>query len=90
MRLTKAVCAIYVVACLGALFLIPASAHGWLGLAPDSPVVAFAKLLSLPWSLLLAQVATQGVFGTVMLVAAAMALNLALIFAVGRWLARRR
>jgi hypothetical protein len=89
MRVTRAVCTVYVVVCLGALFLIPAGALGWLGGERDSMAGLFPHLLGMPWSLLVAQVANAGVFGRVVLVAAAMALNLAIIFSVGRWLARR-
>lgn len=79
----------YVLACLAALFLIPASAHGWLGVEPDPLAGLFAYLLGLPWSVLLAQVANAGLVGNLVLVATAMALNLAIIFAIGRWLTRR-
>ena len=89
MRITRAVCAAYVVACTGALFLILAGALGWLGREPGSVAGVFAQLLGLPWSLLAAQVANAGVVGRIVLVAATMALNLAIIFSIGRWLARR-
>jgi len=86
-RVARAVCAVYVVVCLAALLLIPADALGWLGGHPLAGLLA--DLLSMPWSLLVAQVADAGVFGRMMPAAAAMALNLAIIFSVGRWLARR-
>ena len=89
MRLTRAVCALYVAVCLVALFLIPASARGWFGVEPDPLAGVFAYLLSLPWSLLAARVAGASEFGNMVLIATAMALNLAIIFAVGRWLAHR-
>ena len=89
MRVTRAVCAVYVVACVAALLLVVAGSLGWLGGPPGPLVGLVADLLGMPWSLLAAQVANAGVFGRVVLVAAAMALNLAIIFSVGRWLARR-
>ena len=89
MRVTRAVCAVYVVLCLAALLLIPAGALGWLGGQPDSLAGLFADFLGMPWSLLVAQAPVADVFGRVATLAAAMALNLAIIFSVGRWLARR-
>ena len=89
MRATRLVCAAYVAACILALFLIPASARGWFGVERDPLAGVFAYLLSLPWSLVAARVAGASEFGNMVLIAAAMTLNLAIIFAVGRWLARR-
>lgn len=86
MRTTRTVCAVYVTACLLALFLTAATAVGWLARGPAG---WFADLLGLPWSLLVGQMADPGVVGEIVLVAAAMTLNLAIIFAVGRWLAER-
>jgi len=42
------------------LWLIPASAKGWLGITPDPLSAVFAILLALPWSILLS---TVGDFG---------------------------
>lgn len=87
MRATRAVCAVYAGVCL-AVLLIAAGALGWLGLARGW-AVPLADLLGLPWSLLVAQMADPGALGRVVLGAAAMTLNLAIIFQIGRWLARR-
>ena len=87
MRATRAVCAVYAGVCLTVL-LIAAGALGWLGLARGW-AVPLADLLGMPWSLLVAQMADPGALGRVVLGAAAMTLNLAIIFQIGRWLARR-
>lgn len=87
MKVTRAVCAVYALVCLAVLVAIAAGALGWLGLADSW--AALAGLLGMPWSLLVAQMSDPGVIGKVVLVAAAMALNLAIIFSVGRWLANR-
>lgn len=87
MRITRAVCAVYVAACLAALALAATGALGWMELSREP--AAIADLLSMPWSLLVAEMADPGAVGKVVLVAAAMALNLAIIFSIGRWLARR-
>lgn len=87
MKATRAVCAVYAGVCLTVL-LIAAGALGWLGLTRGW-AVSLADLLGLPWSLLVAQMADPGVVGRVVLGAAAMTLNLAIIFQIGRWFARR-
>lgn len=86
MKATRTVCAVYVTACFLALVLTVATAVGWLARGPAG---LFADVLGMPWSLLVDQMADPGVVGEVVLVAAAMALNLAIIFSVGRWLAER-
>lgn len=88
MKVTRAVCRVYVVACAATLVLLVVRAAGWLEV-PGRPGVFLADVLGMPWSLLVAQMSDPGAFGKVALVAAAMALNLAIIFQVGRWLARR-
>jgi len=86
-KATRAVCAVYAGTCL-AVLLMAAGALGWLGLTRGW-AVPLADLLSMPWSLLLAQMADPGAVGRVVLGAAAMTLNLAIIFQIGRWFARR-
>ncbi len=88
MRVTRAVCAIYAAVCIAALVAVAAGALGWLSLTRGW-AGALAELLGMPWSLLVAQMSDPGAVGKVVLVAAAMVLNLAIIFAVGRWLANR-
>jgi len=86
-KVARAVCAVYAGLCLTVLLLFAAGvlgvglARGW---APP-----LADLLGMPWSLLVAQMSDPGAFGKLVLGAAAMALNLAIIFQVGCWLARR-
>jgi hypothetical protein len=87
-RVTRAVCAVYAAVCFAVLVAIAAGALGWLGLS-QGWAAALAELLSMPWSLLVAQMSDPGAVGKVVLGAAAMVLNLAIIFSVGRWLANR-
>jgi hypothetical protein len=87
-KVTRAVCTVYAAVCFAVLVAIAAGALGWLGLA-HRWAAALAEVLGMPWSLLVAQMSDPGAVGKVVLVAAAMALNLAIIFSVGRWLANR-
>lgn len=87
-NVTRTVCRIYAGVCVGTLVLLVMRMLGWLEL-PGRPGVVMADVLGMPWSLLVAQMSDPGAVGRVVLVAAAMALNLAIIFSVGRWLARR-
>lgn len=88
MRVTRAVCTVYAVVCTSVLLAIAAGALGWFGLKRGwaAPV---ADALGMPWSLLVGQMSDPGAVGRLVLVAAAMALNLAIIFSIGRWLANR-
>ena len=88
MKVTRAVCTVYAAVCFAVLVAIAAGALGWLGLA-HGWAAALAEVLGMPWSLLVAQMSDPGAVGKVVLVAAAMVLNLAIIFSVGRWLASR-
>lgn len=88
MRVTRTVCRIYAVACAATLVLLVLRATGWSEI-PGRPGVVAADVLGMPWSFLVAQMSDPGALGKVVVVAAAMALNLAIIFSVGRWLARR-
>ena len=88
MRVTRAVCRVYAAACAAALLLLIVGMLGWLEI-PGRPGMLLADVLGMPWSLLVAQVSDPGVVGKVVMGAAAMALNLAIIFSVGRWLTRR-
>jgi len=87
-KVTRAVCTVYAAVCFAVLVAIAAGALGWLGLA-HRWAATLAEVLGMPWSLLVAQMSDPGAVGKVVLVAAAMALNLAIIFSVGRWLASR-
>lgn len=88
MRITRAVCGVYAAACFAALALMLAGALGWRTLESRSGA-DFTDLLGMPWSLLVDQMSDPGMVGELVLGAAAMALNLAIIFSVGRWLAQR-
>ncbi len=88
MRVTRAVCAVYAAVCSAVLVAVAAGALGWLSLTRGW-AGALAELLGMPWSLLVAQMSDPGAVGKVVLGAAAMVLNLAIIFSVGRWLASR-
>ena len=88
MKVTRAVCGIYAVACFAALALMLTGALGWQTLA-ERPGVHLTGLLGMPWSLLVDQMSDPGMVGKLVLGAAAMALNLAIIFSIGRWLASR-
>ena len=89
MRVTRVVCVAYAATCLTVLLSVGAGALGWLSLSRGWAATV-ADLLSMPWSLLVAQMSDPGAVGEVVLGAAAMTLNLAIIFSVGRWLADRR
>ena len=81
----------YAAACLFALLLIPAGAFGWFGVTADPVAGVPAYVLGLPWTLLAAQMdADPDVTWAVLLTAAAMSLNLAIVVEVGRKLVRTR
>lgn len=87
-RLCRAVAWAYLVGCLAALALIPATGAGLFGLVPDPFVALYAVVLGLPWSYLSLWLAPgePGVARAMALIAAGMALNLAALL----WLCRRR
>jgi hypothetical protein len=88
-KVTRAVCTAYVVACVAVMLLVAAGALAGFELARGW-ATALADVLGMPWSLLAAQMSDPGAVGRMVLGAAAMTLNLAIIFQVGRWLAARR
>ena len=81
MRVIRVLMALYAALCVVALWFIPASVHGWLGVEPDPLAAVLALLLALPWSLLLRLVGEPGPWVATALLAAGMASNL--------WLLRR-
>lgn len=87
MRVVRLLIAVYAALCLVALWLIPASAHGWFGIEPDPLAAVFALLLALPWSLLLRFAGDPGPWLAAVLFAACMAANLWLLW---RFQHRRR
>lgn len=86
MKATRAVCTAYVSVCIVALLLTAATGLGWLARGPAG---ALSDVLSAPWSLFVGQMQDPGAVGELVLVAAAMALNLAIISSIGKWIARR-
>lgn len=78
----RAACTAYVILAGAALALIfIAEVAPLAGEAARWP----ADVLGFPWSFLVRQIADPGAFGEVMLRAAGMALNLAILAAIGRW-----
>lgn len=81
---------LYVVACLLALALIPASAAGWFGIERDPLSALFAMVLALPWSALLVALPAMSPWLSAAVLLAAMAVNVAIGVATLRRLQRRR
>jgi hypothetical protein len=89
MRVVRVLMALYAALCVVALWFIPASVHGWLGVEPDPLAAVFALLLALPWSLLLRLAGDPGPWLATALLAAGMALNLWLLWRLqSRWRSR--
>ncbi len=87
----RAVFWLYLLLCLLALLVIPASEAGLFGLTPDPLAAVFAVLLAQPWlSLVSAVVGDTGLAASVAMTLAGMVLNAALLRAVCNLLARRR
>ena len=84
MRFVRLLIAVYAALCLLALWLIPASAHGWLGVEPDPLAAVLALLLALPWSFLLRLLGDPGPWLATALLAVGMALNLWLLWRLQR------
>jgi hypothetical protein len=78
---------IYLVACVVALALIPATGAGLFGIEPNAFAGLYAVVLGLPWSFLSMWLSPEsaGVAFNMALIAVGMAVNLALL----RWLCRR-
>ena len=86
MRILGLLAWIYGGLCAGALLLIPAEAHGWMGIAEDPYAGVFAFFLGLPWSLLLYALGSPPLWLEIVLVMLGMAINVLIIL----WLGRRR
>ena len=85
-RVIRVLMALYAALCVVALWFIPASVHGWLGVEPDPLAAVLALLLALPWSLLLRLVGEPGPWLATALLAAGMALNLCALWRLqSRW-----
>jgi hypothetical protein len=76
---------LYGVLCLIALWFIPASVYGWLGIERDPLAAVFALLLAMPWSLLLRRIGDHGVWFSGVWLAIGMAINLWLLWLLQRW-----
>ncbi len=88
MKWLKALWWLYAILGLLSLLVIPASANGWLGIAPDPLAGVYAIALALPWSLLIGRLGTIPVPVALMLLGAAMVMNLLLLELLMRWLRR--
>lgn len=77
---------LYLLAGVGALLLIPASAGGWFGIEPDPLSAVYALLLSLPWSMLLLHLMDPGSPLVAWLICSA---GIALNGGIALWLVRR-
>ncbi|MDM0043843.1 hypothetical protein QTH91_05045 [Variovorax dokdonensis] len=88
MKWLKALWWLYAVLGVVSLLVIPASAFGWLGLAPDPMASDYAVLMALPWSLLLGGVGTISMEAAMMLLGAGITMNLLLLDLLMRWLRR--
>ena len=86
----RVLAALYALLCLIALLLVPASIYGWFGVAQDPLGGVFAILLALPWSAALGHLPTLGTAATMILLAAAMALNILILLGIGKLVARWR
>jgi hypothetical protein len=80
----------YALCCVVALWFIPASANGWLGIERDPLAGVFALLFALPWTLLLRLMGDTGPWLAVAVLAAGMAVNVWLLWRLQRWWQRRR
>jgi hypothetical protein len=86
----RVLAALYALLCLIALLFVPASIYGWFGVAQDPLGGVFAILLALPWSAALGHLPTLGTAATMVLLIAAMALNILILLGIGRLAARWR
>jgi hypothetical protein len=78
----------YALAAAGALLLGLATTFGWFGLKGDALGMVFAMLAALPWAFALGLLPADSPVAAVLVIVAGMAINLALLLAVGRVLRR--
>ena len=90
MKIARLLIVLYAALCVVALWFIPASVHGWLGVEPDPLSAVFAMFLALPWTFLLRLVPEAGPWGATALLASGMAMNVWLLWGVQGWYRRRR
>ena len=81
--------AIYLIAGVIALMLVPASAYGWFGMERDSLSAVFALILAMPWSLLATFVDDPAPMTGFLIMALGIAINaVALLYLASRITAR--
>ena len=85
MKIVRLSIALYAAVCAVALWFIPASVHGWMGVEPDPLSAVYAMLLALPWTFLLRFVPDAGPWAAAALLAGCMALNVWLLWRLLRW-----
>lgn len=90
MTIARLLIVLYAAVCVVALWFIPASVHGWLGVEPDPLSAVFAMLLALPWTLLLRLAPEAGPWGATALLASGMAMNVWLLWGLQGWWERTR
>ncbi|WP_265564444.1 hypothetical protein [Sphingomicrobium arenosum] len=83
-RLLLVILIVYGAASLLALFAIPASVEGWVGVEPDPLSGIFALILALPWSLALLLFTDAGPWASFLICAAGIAINCAIIWRMAR------
>jgi hypothetical protein len=87
-RLCRGVLIAYVILATAALLLIPASAAGLFGLSPDPLSGIYAIALALPWSIVAPWPDAAGLMANLLVIAAELALNAAIIWAACRGVRR--
>ena len=90
MNIARLLIVLYAALCVVALWFIPASAYGWLGVEPDPLAGVFAILLALPWTLLLRLMPNPEPWPSAALLAAGMAMNVWLLWRLQSWWQRSR
>lgn len=90
MTIVRLLIVLYAAFCAAALWFIPASAYGWLGVEPDPLAGVFAILLALPWSLLLRLIPNPTPWPAGVFLAAGMAVNVWLLWRLQNWWQRSR
>lgn len=90
MNIARLLIVLYAALCVVALWFIPASVYGWMGVEPDPLSAVFAMVLALPWTFLLRLVPDFGPWAAAALLAACMAINVWLLWRLQRWWERSR
>jgi hypothetical protein len=90
LNIARLLIVLYAALCVVALWFIPASVYGWMGVEPDPLSAVFAMVLALPWTFLLRLVPDGGPWAAAALLAAGMAINVWLLWRLQRWWERSR